>query len=418
MTVADMAHHVIGEPMHAAGDDDFHFEGPEKKLDIIFARVDGGGLRRVPQSVWSEVCKDAKCSILHCESNDQFDAYLLSESSLFIYADRMIAKTCGQTTLLNLVPHLFTLGEIVGTLPIAITYGHYRYRFPDEQVDPHRSFEHEHAHLDKWLPGVGRFLTLAGGEALAADPSARCWHMYAADLRGHEHLATKANVELFRAHEPVPGIQTLRPPQAQVDARSPQSPPDSPTTLAKSSYHTPRHHAEQLASSSEETVLEVAMEGLAPAFTQHFFFPERAMVDAAAVARASGIEALMPGVQLSSWCFDPCGFSLNGLRGQYYFTIHITPEPLMSFGSFETNDPAFSSDEFLASLLAVFLPAHATVLVTARSSSAPVVADCGESVPGYRKVRATPGKFPAISARCVVLERDAPVVAAVNRGSA
>ena len=86
-----------------------------------FANVEGDGLRRVPQSMWAEVCKDAKCSILHHESNRQFDAYLLSESSLFIFPDRMIAKTCGQTTLLNLVPHLFTLAEAVGARPAMLT---------------------------------------------------------------------------------------------------------------------------------------------------------------------------------------------------------------------------------------------------------------------------------------------------------
>lgn len=89
--------------------------------DISFARVEGDGLRRVPQSVWAEVCKDAKCSILHLESNPQFDAYLLSESSLFIFPERMIAKTCGQTMLLNLIPHLFTLAEAVGTRPTVLT---------------------------------------------------------------------------------------------------------------------------------------------------------------------------------------------------------------------------------------------------------------------------------------------------------
>lgn len=71
--------------------------------------------------MWAEVCKDAKCSILHHESNAKFDAYLLSESSLFIFPDRMIAKTCGQTTLLNLIPHLFTLAEAVGTRPTVLT---------------------------------------------------------------------------------------------------------------------------------------------------------------------------------------------------------------------------------------------------------------------------------------------------------
>jgi len=36
-------------------------------------------------------------------------------------------------------------------------------------------------------------------------------------------------------------------------------------------------------------------------------------------------------------CFDPCGYSLNGIFGGKYWSIHITPEPEGSFVSFETD---------------------------------------------------------------------------------
>lgn len=282
--------------------------------------------------------------------------------------------------------------------------------------------------------------------------------MYVADLRGAPQLCGPANALLFRGFSPVAGAAKLRPLPEQVDARSGDGPPPLPLEPAgadeprpqgggdngngaadkAAGYETPEqvspYHdlipyagdahagaaAAELAAATDgrrgETVLEVAMEGLSAAFTGHFFFDgvNRRADDPLAVARASGIEALMPGVQLDPWCFDPCGFSLNGLRGSHYFTIHITPEPQMSFASFETNDPRYASDEFVSALLATFCPQHATVLVTARAAngaSAAPVAECGDGVRGYRLVRATCDAFgggkhaQAIGARCAVLEQ-------------
>ena len=81
------------------------FEGPEKKLEVYFSRGDdNSGLRRFQHDVWSDMLADAACTILHQESNKDFDAYLLSESSMFVYPDRLILKTCGTTTLLLALP--------------------------------------------------------------------------------------------------------------------------------------------------------------------------------------------------------------------------------------------------------------------------------------------------------------------------
>ena len=79
--------------------------GPEKKLEVYFSRGDdNSGLRRFQHDVWSDMLADAACTIIHQESNKDFDAYLLSESSMFVYPDRLILKTCGTTTLLLALP--------------------------------------------------------------------------------------------------------------------------------------------------------------------------------------------------------------------------------------------------------------------------------------------------------------------------
>jgi len=92
--------------------EDVVFEGPEKKLEVYFSRcpTSADGLRQVSMEDLAEMLDMAACSILHHTQNAYFDAYLLSESSCFVFPDRVILKTCGTTTLLLVLPKvLFSL---------------------------------------------------------------------------------------------------------------------------------------------------------------------------------------------------------------------------------------------------------------------------------------------------------------------
>lgn len=90
------------------------FEGPEKTLEVVFRRINGStmhqvvstgelngagdyaaagdsgpiqrqGLRRLPRGDLDRICARARCTILSVISNRYLDAYVLSESSLFVY---------------------------------------------------------------------------------------------------------------------------------------------------------------------------------------------------------------------------------------------------------------------------------------------------------------------------------------------
>jgi S-adenosylmethionine decarboxylase len=76
------------------------FEGSEKKAEVI-VDLNGKSLRDIDQNFWSKLVARCEATILSKISNDKCDAYLLSESSLFVFDDRFTILTCGQTILIN-----------------------------------------------------------------------------------------------------------------------------------------------------------------------------------------------------------------------------------------------------------------------------------------------------------------------------
>ena len=80
----------------------------------------------------------------------------------------------------------------------------------------------------------------------------------------------------------------------------------------------------------------------------------------------SGIGALLPDVKVDDWAFEPCGYSMNGLRGGFYYTVHITPESGFSYASFETNDPQYREPRWVERVTATFAPSVLTLTLTTR----------------------------------------------------
>ena len=53
------------------------------------------------------------------------------------------------------------------------------------------------------------------------------------------------------------------------------------------------------------------------------------------MTKESGIINILPGSIIDYFVFEPAGYSMNGLFGEYYWTIHITPQKKCSYVSFE-----------------------------------------------------------------------------------
>jgi len=57
---------------------------------------------------------------------------------------------------------------------------------------------------------------------------------------------------------------------------------------------------------------------------------------------------------------------MNGLRGGFYYTIHVTPEPDFSYASFETNDPMYRDPDWVKRIASTFAPSVLTMTLTTR----------------------------------------------------
>lgn len=152
------------------------FEGVEKLLEIWFRSSDGEekqrDLRKIPRQKWETLLKIVRCEIISCCRNDQVDAYVLSESSMFVSKRRLILKTCGTTTPLQcLEPLLHLVEQYAGFDEVEdVFYSRKNYKRPELQISPHQAFEEEVALLDTFF---------ADGEAYRlGSADLDCWYLY------------------------------------------------------------------------------------------------------------------------------------------------------------------------------------------------------------------------------------------------
>lgn len=163
------------------------FEGFEKRLDIefhaapVFRDPEGRGLRAIPRGELDAMLRAAECTIVAEMSNSELDSYVLSESSLFIYPQRMVIKTCGTTQLLCALPLLL---EATGKLALKVSrvkYTRGTFMFPAVQPYPHGSFTEEVRYLEEYFGGLGD-----GGKAFVMGSKGVFpnWHIYTATDHG------------------------------------------------------------------------------------------------------------------------------------------------------------------------------------------------------------------------------------------
>uniref|UniRef100_A0A7S3P618 adenosylmethionine decarboxylase n=1 Tax=Amphora coffeiformis TaxID=265554 RepID=A0A7S3P618_9STRA len=307
------------------------FEGPEKTLEVVFRRLDGGvshhqvistgdlsgsttpgpikrvGLRRLPRADLDRICARARCTILSVISNRYLDAYVLSESSLFVYPYMLTLKTCGTTTLLRVIAVLIDLGRKVGLEIDWVGYSRKNFNFPGDQAFPHQSFHQEleylysHRSLCERLDGNGYTLGPLTGDH---------WFVFVADQTmrssGLEVDTDRVlNIMMFDIDESVAKLFNYDQYERNIEGE------------------TKEEETERI--SREQTVV-------------------------------SGINSLCPGALIDPRAFEPCGYSMNAILFRSYSTIHITPESGSSYASFETNQKVGSYKSLISNVIRTFRP--------------------------------------------------------------
>jgi S-adenosylmethionine decarboxylase len=79
------------------------FEGSEKKAEIQINTQKISLLNDFNDTFWATFVNCSKAKILSAVSNKYCKAFLLSESSLFVWDDRLVILTCGETQLVNAI---------------------------------------------------------------------------------------------------------------------------------------------------------------------------------------------------------------------------------------------------------------------------------------------------------------------------
>jgi S-adenosylmethionine decarboxylase len=131
------------------------FEGPEKRLEVIIRWEEdkaGLGLRDAPRSAWDTVVGSLHAKIVSEMKNDHFDAFVLTESSLFVTKNRILLITCGTTILLDSLPHIMKVVKELGLEVEWASFMRKNYSYPWEQKGPHSSLENEYLTLKGYFP--------------------------------------------------------------------------------------------------------------------------------------------------------------------------------------------------------------------------------------------------------------------------
>lgn len=322
-------------------DSTFAFEGPEKLLEIWFWPSESDpampteGLRLIPLEDWVKVLDLVNCKILSMKSSKHVDAYLLSESSLFVFPHKMILKTCGTTTTLACLDKVF---EVVNDkLKLAskfspknifkMFYSRRSFMFPEKQIHVHKDWKNEVALLNSYFDNGKSYVV---GDFSSDDH----WFLYMAGQ--HQQSIMEGSDQTFEIlmteldQEKAKQFLTLRKPGVASLLKNGADESDLGHEIG----------LQTMVESKLSSIFEKETKS-----TANGYLPSPSMSDSMEFGDSDSETVDMLFIH-DAFSFTPCGFSLNSVcvGGGYYYTLHVTPENGWSYALFETNYPFSKPD--------------------------------------------------------------------------
>jgi S-adenosylmethionine decarboxylase proenzyme len=273
------------------------FEGVEKRVEIRFSlgtNSPDGGLCSFKRAVWDELCALCRCEIIHHTTLPGFKSFVLSESSLFVFPDMIMIKTCGTTIPLNGVDYIVREAGRFGISAIDMLYSRADFLMPALQEFPHNSLRNELEFLERMTVDDR---VVPGKSSILGDPSGRHWLIH---RKSFTH---------------------------QCDA------PDS--------IDTPEHR--QGFSEGPKISVDIIMTGIDREVCKGFYQSLDRSDEENQNFMANLIKPILPEfLNIEGKCYDPCGYSANGheplgSNPDRFFTVHVTPEEDFSYASFEAS---------------------------------------------------------------------------------
>ena len=339
------------------------------------------------------------CKVLSVVESEDVDAYLLSESSMFVFPHKLILKTCGTTTLLSGLPRILEIAathagfpkatpppshEIsTAAAPYRVFYSRKNFLFPDRQRGPHRSWKDEVKAMDN--------LFLGGSAYMIGKMNGEHWYLYLTEpftiltppSSPKEETETKV-LEFPAKASTTNGTrkrdtndETLELLMTDLDEGNAEKfYLDHASAVAQSRYlnlqQEKNGHLDVFThSSSDMDGLDIGEEPLPSELTTEGHELGTVVTETSGLADIYPVKHY-PDCRIDAYLFTPCGFSANGVvpapdgvSETHYFTVHVTPEPHCSYASFETNVPQFQkgreTTDIVNHVVGIFKPGRFSV---------------------------------------------------------
>lgn len=375
--------------------------GPEKLLEVWFAPsadalpVDASplGLKAVNKETWESMLDMVHCKVLSVLESDTVDAYLLSESSMFVFPHKLILKTCGTTTLLLGLQRLLHIAAAhagfpfsnassvdnirAAATPYRVFYSRKNFLFPDKQRGPHRSWKQEVKYLDDMFSH--------GSAYMVGKMNGDHWYLYLtppnqeltppitpqsetndvamiedganglAESSGDEYVDETLEI-LMTDLDPENAKQFFLSHASAVACDKMAAENKARCTFSAEAASEPVEEVDVFSNGSDSDLHDgdVKTPEMDEALTTEGHALGTVISDNCGLADVYPA-SVYPEARIDAYLFGPCGFSANGVvpappsnaednkngenKAAHYFTVHVTPEDGFSFASFETNVP-------------------------------------------------------------------------------